>query len=273
MRHLLALIVPPIVVLIWGKLRPIFLVVLRKSKITEYTDPILIEHVVSQTIEASKVVIDERKINLDSFRVFFALAMSPEKPTSVVDLGGAGGYHYFNAKVAFGKSALKWAVVETPEFCRYAKQSRELEEIYFTSSVTDAFNYFDNDVELFYSSRALQYLPNPLEILREACAMRPKYIFLSGLTFSPNGKSKKIKQHSSLASNGPQVRNVVTKQATVNYELQLLSQSAVDEIILENFVILYKTVEEPRVHKLKSLIIPYSGIYAVRKDIFSQVNP
>ena len=271
--HLVALFLPPVVLLIWRKINPIFLAALGRSNITDYTDMTLIKHVVNQSIAASKIIEEDRKINIDSFRVFFALAMSPEKPSSVVDLGGAGGYHYFNAKAAFGKAALNWTIVETPEFCMHAREQSELKEIYFTSSLTEAFNQYDNDIDLFMCSRALQYLPNPIDVLREACTALPKRIFLTGLAFSPDGESKKITQSSSLSSNGPQTGTVAMKQVMVEYELQLLSRSAVEEIISQNFVILYETVEEARVHKLRSLHIPYTGIYAVRKDIFSQTSP
>jgi putative methyltransferase (TIGR04325 family) len=261
-----------VVLLIWKKVNPIFLAVLGRSNITEYTDMTLIKHVVNQSIAASKVIRVNRKINFDSFRVFFALAMSPDKPTSVVDLGGAAGYHYFNAKAACGKAALSWTIVETPEFCMHARRQSELNDVHFTSSLAEAFNRYDNDVDLFMSSRALQYLPNPLDALREACTALPKRIFLTGLTYSLDGNSKRIKQYSTLTSNGPQTGTVEMKQAIVEYELQLLSRSTVEEIIRQNYVILYETVEEARVHKLGSQHIPYTGIYAVRKDIFSQTS-
>jgi putative methyltransferase (TIGR04325 family) len=273
MRHFVALFLPPVVPLIWRKINPVFLAALGRSNITDYTDVRLIKHVVNQSIAASKILKENRKINIDSFRVFFAIAMSPEKPSSVVDLGGAGGYHYLNAKTAYGEAALNWTIVETPEFCMHARQQSELNDVHFTSSLTEAFNRYDNDVDLFMCSRALQYLPNPLDALREACIALPKRIFLTGLAFSPDGESKRIKQYSSLTSNGPQTGNVSMKQTMVEYELQLLSRSAVEEIISQNFVILYETVEEARVHKLGSQHIPYTGIYAARKDIFSQTNP
>jgi putative methyltransferase (TIGR04325 family) len=241
---------------------------MRRSQITEYTNPRLIEHIVERTVVASRIINEDRKINLDAFRIFLAFALPLDKPSSVVDLGGAGGYHYFNAKVAFGESSLNWVIVETSELCRYAKQKNELKEIYFTSNLEDAFNHLGNNVDLLYCSRALQYLPNPLETLREACALLPRHIFLTGLAFSPNDKLEKIKQYSSLSSNGPQVRAAGSRQENVIYELQLLSKSSLNKILSENYVTIFETAEEPRVHRMGSLDIPYAGIYAVRKDIF-----
>jgi putative methyltransferase (TIGR04325 family) len=231
----------------------------------------LINSIIDKTVIIKESMQAERRIYIDSFRVFAALILGNRDVTRVVDLGGAAGYHYFNLKTALPSKELKWTIVETSLFCEVASRREELHPLIFCDNLEEAFSQ-SGEVDLLYSSRALQYLNDPIKTLNEICKLAPKFIFLSGIAFSPDKDIHVYEQISKISSNGPQIDGVRPSTKKVRYNLKLIPQQAIEEILEIEYVILLRISEEPLVHIYKGQIIPYTGLWAVRKDLVDEKN-
>jgi putative methyltransferase (TIGR04325 family) len=121
----------------------------------------------------------------------------------VIDLGGACGLHYSIAKIFLGdKIKLHWAVVETRKMAQKAR-ALQTEELRFFESISDAHNEF-GDIDLFHSSGAIQYVPDPEITIPEIMNSGAPVLFLSRLALLTGNKKYLVSvQESMLSANGP----------------------------------------------------------------------
>jgi len=131
--------------------------------------------------------------------VMTAAAQSRSRPLRVLDFGGAFGLSHFLARQRT-RMPLLWAVVETPAF---VKRSAGLEtgELRFFDSVAAAQAWLGN-VDLAYTSGALQYTPSPEDALSSLLDLQPGVLALLRCAFSRDDRLIEI-QSSLLSENGP----------------------------------------------------------------------
>ena len=268
MGNYLKLFIPPIVFLIPRVYSKIIKRIRPQKTFDSYENSALIDAIIEKTIIAKENIHKEKRINIDAFRIFVAMALGNCETKRIVDLGGAAGYHYFNAKRMHTSKELNWVIVETPLFCKKAKEISELSEIRFCDNVSDAFETLSGEVDLVYCSRALQYFGDPFAILKEICSLSPKNIFISGIPESPDNQIHKHVQTSKMSDNGPQVHKGKSPNlGDVEYSLQLLPTNMIEEVLNAKYSIELRIDEEPQAHIFKGQKIPFKGIWAVRRDI------
>jgi putative methyltransferase (TIGR04325 family) len=267
MRRTIKLLLPPIIlslaVKLYGKLKNN---VIRKN-LSGYENPILVENVIKKSLSAKESIFAEKKINLDAIRVFLPFALAKIQIKSVLEFGGGAGYHYFNAAAAGLVDEINWTIVETPEFCKQASNYKELSKIKFIHNLESANSIEHEDVDLIYCSRALQYFDDPFKTLRQILSINAKYLYLTGITFSPDNEIHEYTQKSLLSSNGPQAEEIETANFLVDYKLQLLPERMVEKEITQFYSIELRINEEPVVHLFRGKEIPYKGIWAIRRDL------
>lgn len=269
---LLKLVVPPFFWLIIRRVKSILSTLTYRNQQQGYENLELINSIIDKTIIIKKCMYTERKIYIDSFRVFAALILSNRDISRVVELGGAAGYHFFNLKTALPSKELRWTIVETSLFCEVASRREDLHPLHFCDNLQEAFSSYSGEVDLLYCSRALQYLTDPITTLNEICKLAPKFIFLSGIAFSPDRDIHVYEQISEISSNGPQIVGVKPSVKKVRYNMKLIPQQVIEQILDTEYVILLRISEEPLVHIYKGQTIPYNGIWAVRKDLVDEKN-
>lgn len=115
---------------------------------------------------------------------------------SVLDFGGACGRHYKEAKRH--SADLRWAVVETPAMVARAREI-ETPQLKFFTDVRTAMAWLGS-VEVVHSNGALQYTPNPLQLVGELCSLGAPRMLWRRLLI---GKGGRVRQISRLADNGP----------------------------------------------------------------------
>ena len=94
---------------------------------------------------------------------------------TILDFGGAGGGHYLQVKKLLGSAIkIKWIVVETAEMVKNSKKF-ENGELRFISSIDD-YKHYVSEVDLIYTSGALQYVNNPYRYLARLLKIRARYI-------------------------------------------------------------------------------------------------
>jgi putative methyltransferase (TIGR04325 family) len=267
MRKTLRIFLPPIIYTLGIRLYRTLKNNKQRNNLSGYANPILVGNVIQKTVLANQNMQAEKRIYLDAIRVFLPFALARHQIKSVLELGGGAGYHYFNAMAAGLVNETSWTIFESPEFCRQAKTYPELNKLRFIDNLLTIPVRTLEEIDLIYCSRALQYFDNPVELLRQILLIKPKYVYLTGITYSPDSEIHEFTQKSELSSNGPQVVKINAGEISVDYKLKLLPESLVEKEFDENYSIELRINEEPVVHIYRGIEIPYRGIWAVRKDL------
>jgi putative methyltransferase (TIGR04325 family) len=161
---------------------------------------------------ADKTVIHARKLNekpyiLNPTNVFLLAAINQyiinfsKKDLTILDFGGACGFHYFEIKRFMPKDIfLKWYVVETEQMVKSAiERGLSNAELNFVSSIDDVKTVID----FIHSSCALHYVPNPYELTNMLINRKASRIFFNRMMFNENDRDFVTVQKSFLSSNGP----------------------------------------------------------------------
>ncbi|MFN3930142.1 MAG: methyltransferase, TIGR04325 family [Brevundimonas sp.] len=121
------------------------------------------------------------------------------KTLRVLDFGGALGTSYHLVKERLpGNYA--WAVVETPTFVKAGREF-ETNELRMFESIQDATSWL-GEIDLLYTSSAVQYMPDPLETIDQFLAVNPRCVALLRSAFSEREQIV-VLQRSRLQDNGP----------------------------------------------------------------------
>jgi putative methyltransferase (TIGR04325 family) len=134
--------------------------------------------------------------------VSMAAAEVAERPLHVLDLGGGCGFHYLRATAAV-RTPLRWAIVETPAMAERAGQlAREQFQGRFEvfTDIAGAAAALDR-VDLVHASSVLQYVPDPLAVLKTIAALRARFFLLARFPAWARAKIVAM-QTSRLAANG-----------------------------------------------------------------------
>jgi putative methyltransferase (TIGR04325 family) len=136
-----------------------------------------------------------------------------EGASSVLDFGGGCGLHYKQAQ----SSDVRWAVVETPAMVSRA-QELATDRLKFFSDIQGAAAWLGS-IDVMHSNGALQYTPEPLQILNQLCSLKASRMLWTRLAL---GTGKEI-QTSFLGDNGP--GSIQVKEKIVRYERTMISES------------------------------------------------
>jgi hypothetical protein len=138
---------------------------------------------------------------------------------TVLDFGGGAGLHYKLARRQ--NPGIRWAVVETQAMVRRASQLAT-DRLKFFSDVGLAAAWL-GDVELMHSNGAIQYVPDPIQIVRSLCALRPAAIAWRRVPTSDAEAEEREMQTSFLSDNGPGSLPTATDKV-VRYERRRIQE-------------------------------------------------
>ncbi|WP_409602001.1 methyltransferase, TIGR04325 family [Brevundimonas sp.] len=158
------------------------------------------------------------------------------RPLRVLDFGGAFGTAYHMVRHAL-PGDYQWAVVETPTFARLGV-TEDHPGLRLFDSIDDAVAWL-GDVDLLYSSGAIQYLPDPLGTLDRLLEVRPACTAWLRTAFSTESEVV-VLQSSRLADNGPGPLPAQFKDAEVHYPRTYLPLAA----FLQRFQPRYRLIIE-----------------------------
>ncbi|AWM02527.1 hypothetical protein [Bradyrhizobium amphicarpaeae] len=139
---------------------------------------------------------------------------------TVLDFGGACGIHY---KLARREAPLvRWAVVETPAMVRQAAQL-ETDHLRFFETIEAAASWLGT-IDLIHSNGAVQYTPNPIEMVRQLAGVGAPRMQWKRLFFSDQPLAER--QRSMLIENGPRAMGRVRfSTKAVTYDRKSFSRS------------------------------------------------
>lgn len=274
-ESLIKSVLPPVVIN--------FLLRMRQPKITRLVFPDF-----SQALQACKnsyqnrelvdVVVEKNQIYRDSLKQNNLIDLGALRPViamgsilkdnklNVIDFGGGGGFHFFIVKKILGNNfKLKWNVVETELMAQAAEATLSTDDLSFSPNIPDAVQNLGK-VDLVYTSSALQYCPDPYEVLRELVSIRAKYLFITRTPFIDEDKQMVTVQSSQLADNGPGPLPKKHKNRQLLYPITYASREEVEKILSQNYVIQYQTKESDTGFSFKGKKINSNGYFCELKQ-------
>jgi putative methyltransferase (TIGR04325 family) len=226
----------------------------------------IVDVVVAKTKVARDRIRDTRSVTLDTLRPLIALgAMSAGRAIRVIDFGGGAGHHYFLARAALGANIdLRWSVVETPAMVASASAQLSDRGLSFHSSMSEAAEHLGN-VNLVFSSSALQYTPDPLLVLREILAVRAEHVFITRTALTTVRESIAMVQESRLANNGPGPLPEGFSDREVQYPVTFVGKELFKSTLEAAYTIRFEVEEERAVFRVHGRHISHYGFFG---DLF-----
>jgi putative methyltransferase (TIGR04325 family) len=222
----------------------------------------IVDVVIAKTIVARDKMLDTQSVGLETLRPLIALGAMTAGPTiRVVDFGGGAGHHYFLARTALGAGVdLRWSVVETPAMVASARSQLTDRSLSFFSSTREAAEHL-GQVDLVFSSSALQYTPDPLLSLREILAVRAEHVFITRTALSTLSETISMVQTSRLANNGPGPLPDGFSDRQVQYPVTFLPKALFQSTLQEAYAIRFEIEEEQAVFRLRGRNISHHGFF------------
>lgn len=189
-------------------------------------------------------ICSQKIFELDALRMMVGLgALSNQSTLRVLDFGGGGGIHHSIARVVLGKHRdIRWNVVETGAMAKAAARL-----------AGDGLKFFDDmdeaaadlgDVDLVFTSGALQYTPDPLASLRDLISVNAKHLFITRTAFSESDDTLITVQTSMLSSNGPGPLPAGFKDHKIFYPISFASKAKAERLLGDSYEIRFALEED-----------------------------
>jgi len=139
--------------------------------------------------ERDSVIFDEIKYSWPVTSSLMLVAGLNSGKLNVLDFGGALGSHYYqNKKFLCLLPEVQWNIVEQENFVKIGKLHFQSDTLKFYLTNSDCI--LDNTPNIVLLSSVLQYLPEPLCILKEVINMDAKVVVIDRTPYSKNQKKK-----------------------------------------------------------------------------------
>jgi putative methyltransferase (TIGR04325 family) len=233
-----------------------------------YEEKDLIDIVFEKTMRFREQLNDQAPISLSDAMLqsicslFLSIQNQGGGEIRVIDFGGACGAHYFLIKLLLNTTKIKWYVVETPAMVQKAR-TLETDELYFYDSISKVKKDIGK-VDLFHSSGALQYVPDPAGTMREALEVGATYIFLNRLALLPGMQNIITVQESLLSTNGPGAMPAGMKDSICRYPITYVGKEWLENKLQEKYRISMQ-FGETVVGNIEGRLIITAGIYARKR--------
>ena len=229
----------------------------------ESTD--LVDVVVEKNKRFSSSIKNNPILDLGTLRTIIGIGLVKNKSKlSVIDFGGAGGFHYTLAKIALGnETVLNWSVVETTAMMKKAKQL-ENNELKFYDSIHLAQKELVN-VDLVFTSGALHCCPNPTESLEQLININAKYIFITRTAFNNSSSEIISTQISNLSENGVDPLPIEYKNKKLKYPVTFISKTLVENMLSKKYNIQFTIAEDKEIYRVLNRTFDMYGYFCVRK--------
>jgi putative methyltransferase (TIGR04325 family) len=229
----------------------------------ESTD--LVEVVVEKSKQFNISIKNNPILDLGILRTIIGIGLVKNKSKlSVIDFGGAGGFHYTIAKIVLGnETVLNWSVVETTAMMKKAKQL-ENNELKFYDSIDLAQKELVN-VDLVFTSGTLHSCPNPTESLEQLININAKYIFITRTAFNNSSSEIISTQISNLSDNGVGPLPIGYKNKKLKYPVTFMSKTLVENMLSKKYNIRFTIVEDKEIYRVLNKTFDMYGYFCVRK--------
>lgn len=171
-------------------------------------------------------------INILLKSIKFFIKSSNKNTPSFIDFGGACGENILFLESIFGNEIYNssW-VIETPAQVEESKRWDFSKKINFSSDLNNVLE--NNNVDIFFTSCAINYLKNPYDPLLKVVSNKVPYIILTRNNFSKNNLF--YAQRSKLSSNGNGKHLKKYKDREIWYPSSTLSEIKIMDIFKKKY--------------------------------------
>lgn len=166
-----------------------------------------------------------------------------DKTSSVLDFGGGGGRHGFEA-IRLGLVE-QWTIVELPEFIDAANGKLTVPKVSFLESLPIQQDSF----EIGHACNSLQYTSDPLGYLEKIVNSTSEWLFLEKLAVTTQNQQTSFRQFSFLSEHSPQgFRLSGLEDCLVSYQVTCLTRTEVQTATSKKFEIVEARAHGPQLH-------------------------
>jgi putative methyltransferase (TIGR04325 family) len=139
--------------------------------------------------ERDSVIFDEIKYSWPVTSSLMLAAALGNGKLNVLDFGGALGSHYYqNKKFLSLLTKVRWNIVEQENFVKIGKIHFQSDTLKFYLTISDYI--FDNTPNIVILSSVLQYLPEPLSILKDIVNLNARVVVIDRTPYTKNQKNE-----------------------------------------------------------------------------------
>lgn len=205
-----------------------------------YEDPRLVEVVKEKTKRyreslAQKPPIATRQLVQNLFVLSY---VEPQRPLNVLEIGGACGASYFETELMLPGRIGRWAIVETPAMAAAGETFGDDRRLSFHSDITSAMGKLEA-ADLAVAQGALQYAGDPLQVLRDLCALPLSHVYVTRTAVADTETPIFTKQVTEIAAHGPG-RLPNAPEGHSSQPMTLVSPGALTGALPSNYEILFK---------------------------------
>jgi len=224
-----------------------------------YSDPSIIEKVLSSTIEVikGKATYEQDSVLFHNSQIpsylISAIMLSQNNSAEdfkVLDWGGSLGSLYFRTRPLWlnSENKTKWHVVEQDNFVSLAEGNVELDNLFF-HKVTP-----DENFDLCILSAVLQYLEDPYIVLSDILGKSPRYVLVSRTAFIKKAGKERIT-----------IQEVFPPIYEATYPCRFLDESKIMNIFLDhNYEVIFNEIDGDACPNIRRSC--YRHILACRKS-------
>jgi putative methyltransferase (TIGR04325 family) len=140
--------------------------------------------------ERDGIIHDKVQLNFHLLNVLLLVASRNNNKLTIIDFGGSLGTSYYqNIKYLSHLTELDWCIIEQPKFVEVGKKSFENEHIKFYYSLEECFSVHPKP-DLLLISSALQYMPEPYELLRQIQSYQIPYLMLDLVGYNDKAEDR-----------------------------------------------------------------------------------
>jgi putative methyltransferase (TIGR04325 family) len=234
---------------------------LRSCSANGYENDDIVRVVIDKNIAFRDQLEARPALDLAAMRTIFGVGLAcTGRCLRVLDLGGGGGFHYFIARTALGRTTdIRWNVVETPAMAREGARIAD-GALKFFPGVGEAVADLGS-VDLVLSSGALQYCRDPLASLRELVDARASHLFITRTSFSESTGTIVSVQQARLSSNGPGPLAPGHEDRTVSYPIVFASRAQAECLLRESYDIRFVLTEDQGAYSVGETPMHLYGYY------------
>lgn len=112
-------------------------------------------------------------------------------PLHLIDFGGSLGSTYHPHRDVLQEiGSVRWSIIEQPAFVAAGRRSFQTDVLRFHETVADAVADAGRLPDVVLLGSSLSYLPDPLSVLAELVALRPRLLLIERTLFSTTGPSR-----------------------------------------------------------------------------------
>jgi putative methyltransferase (TIGR04325 family) len=210
-----------------------------------YEDPRLIEVVKEKTRSYKETLAGEHRPPVQTRQtvqnMFVLSYVEPNRPLNVLEVGGACGAAYYEAKSMLPRRTRHWAIVETPVMATAGESIADDPNLSFHSDIASAADRLETR-DLAIAQGVLQYAGNPVQVLSDLFALGLSYVYVTRTAVADVEAPIFTRQETDLAAHGPgKLANAPNGRSS--QPMTLVSLAALTSAIPANYEIVFKFEE------------------------------